>query len=141
MINLTDEMKQLINDSLANGMPCIVATASASGQPGVGYKGSMMAFDHESLAYWERVKRAAFEHVGENAQVVVMFRDTNQRKAWKFFGRAIIYSDGPIREEVMNRVVKAELDRDPDRLGLAVVIKIDRIITLGGELLQDRQQD
>ena len=53
MINLTDEMRNLVDNSLANGFPCILASVSAEGEPDIGYKGSMMVFDNESLAYWE----------------------------------------------------------------------------------------
>ena len=37
----------------------------------------------------------------------------------------------------MKRTVGDELDRDPDRLGAAVVIAVTRISTLGGEVLQE----
>ena len=36
----------------------------------------------------------------------------------------------------MDRCVQAELDRDPERLGVAVLIKIDKITDLSGEVLQ-----
>ena len=36
----------------------------------------------------------------------------------------------------MDRCVQAELDRDPERLGVAVLIKIDKITALSGEVLQ-----
>ena len=38
----------------------------------------------------------------------------------------------------MARVVQRELDRDPDRQGIAVVIKLSRIMTMAGEVLQQR---
>ena len=36
----------------------------------------------------------------------------------------------------MARVVDAELDRDPERAGFAVIIRVKKIITLAGEVLQ-----
>ena len=39
----------------------------------------------------------------------------------------------------MGRTVQAELDRDPERLGAAVIIKINRITTLGGETIQEAE--
>ncbi len=57
MINLTDQMRELVNNALAKGCACILATVSGSGEPNIGYKGSMMVFDNESLAYWERTRR------------------------------------------------------------------------------------
>ena len=51
MIKLIDQMHELIDNALANGCPCILATAAPDGEPDIGYKGSMMVFDDESLAY------------------------------------------------------------------------------------------
>jgi hypothetical protein len=48
MIHLTAEMSDLINNALANGTPCILATASSSGQPTMSYRGSFMVFDGAS---------------------------------------------------------------------------------------------
>ena len=52
MIDIDDEMRELIDNALANGTPCILATASPTGEPGVGLRGSMMVFNSDSLAYW-----------------------------------------------------------------------------------------
>ena len=52
MIEILDQMKELIDPALANGCPCILATVSADGEPDIGYKGSMMVFDKQSLAYF-----------------------------------------------------------------------------------------
>ena len=139
MIQLTDEMKELIDNALANGTPCILATASCTGDPGVSYRGSMMAFGDESLAYWDRTKRAGLEHIEANPNVVVMFRHPKLGKAWKFHGEAEIYRDGPIREQIMSRVVEAELTRDPKREGFGIIIHLNRIALLSGEMIQKRE--
>jgi hypothetical protein len=138
MIQLTEEMKELIDNALANGTPCILATASGTGEPGVSYRGSMMAFGDESLAYWDRTKRAGLEHVEANSNVVVMLRHPGLGKAWKFHGEAKIYRDGPIREQIMSHVVEAELKRDSNREGFGVVIHLNRIALLSGEVIQQR---
>ena len=79
MIAIVDQMKELVDNALANGCPCILATVSGDGEPDIGYKGSMMVFDGESLAYWERTKRQHMKNVKENPRVVVLFRDGNHR--------------------------------------------------------------
>ena len=78
------------------------------------------------------------EHVEANPKVVMMFRNTKERKSWKFHGNAAVYRDGPMRDQVMSRVVQGELDRDPERTGFAVVIRIERIMTMGGDVVQRR---
>ena len=138
MIKLTDEMRNMVDPALANGCPCILATASANGEPDIGYKGSMMIFDDESLAYWERTKRQHLKNLGENPKVVVLFRDGKTKAAFRFHGTATVLDDGPVREQVMARTVPAELEKDPERKGAAVVIKLDKVTNMGGQVLQSR---
>jgi len=138
VIRITEEMQRLINDNLADGCPCILATASPSGEPGVSFRGSMMVLDEQSLAYWDRTQRAGLEHVEANPKVVMMYRNPKERRSWKFHGEAKVYKEGPIRERVMARVVKPELDNDPERKGFAVIVKVSRITTLGGQVVQKR---
>ena len=138
MIEFTDEMREAIDNALANGTPCIVATASADGDPNVGFKGSVMALDASRLAYWERSRRTILEHIEENPKVVVMYRDPARRLAWRFYGDATVHRDGSTRDDVMARVVQQELDRDPEREGFAIVIDVERITTLGADVVQER---
>ena len=138
MISIVDPMKELVNNALANGCPCILATVSGAGEPDIGYKGSVMVFDGDSLAYWERTKRVHYQNVKENPKVIVLFRDTKSRAAWRFHGTATLHDDGPVRDQVMARTVKEELDKDPERKGAAVVIRLDKITNMGGQVLQSR---
>ena len=138
MINLTDQMRELIDSALANGNPCILATASVGGEPDIGYKGSMMVCDNGSLAYWERTRRQHLKNPLENPRVVVLFRDTKAKARWRFQGVATVHQDGPVREQVIARTIKVVLDKDPERKGCAVVIRVDRVTTLAGEVLQTR---
>ena len=134
MINLTAEMVSRLDSALADGYSCLMGTASKDGEPQISPKGSVMAFDRATLVYWERAKRSALDNVAENPQVVVDY--AADRVRWRFHGKATVHEDGPIRQEVMDRCVQAELDRDPERLGVAVLIKIDKITELSGEVLQ-----
>ena len=138
MISISDQMKDLVDNALANGSPCILATVSADGEPDIGYKGSMMVFDNESLAYWERTKRVHMKNVKENPRVVVLFRDAKTKAAWRFHGTATLHESGSIRDQVMARTVKDELDKDPERKGAAVVIRLDKITNMGGQVLSSR---
>ena len=138
MINLADEMVSWLNSSLADGYSCLVGTASKEDEPQISPKGSVMAFYRDTLAYWERSKRSALDNVAENPQVVVYYAHAADRVRWQFHGKGTVHDDSPIRQEVMDRCVQAELDRDPERLGVAVLIKIDKITELSGEVLQQR---
>jgi Pyridoxamine 5'-phosphate oxidase len=138
MIKLIDQMHELIDNALANGCPCILATAAPDGEPDIGYKGSMMVFDDESLAYWERTRRQHLKNVTANPKVVVLFRDAKTKVAWRFHGVATVHDNGSVRDQVMARTVPAELEKDPERKGSAVVIRIDRVTNMGGQVLQSR---
>lgn len=139
MIHITEEMRTLIDNNLANGTPCILATASKDGEPHMSYRGSVLVLDDESLAYWDRSARhVSLQHLTENPQVSVLFRHPQQRIVWQFVGEAAIYRDGPVREQVMARVVQPELDRDPERRGAAVVIRLTRIMLGNGDVVQQR---
>jgi nitroreductase len=118
----------------------LVATASARGEPNVSLRGSTMVFDQDHLAYWDRVHGRQLEHVGENPHVVVFYRDSVRRNTWRFYGQATVHAEGPLREEVMARVVEAELNRDPERTGAAVLVRVDLVMTLGNQVLQQRDE-
>jgi uncharacterized protein len=133
MIKLTDQMRELIDSALAKGTPCLVATASKDGMPNVGYKGSVMVFDDDSLAYWERTRQGTLENVEKNPNVMILFRDPATRAAWRFVGKATVHKEGPLRDQVMARTVQAELDRDPERKGYAVIVRVDKVLPLSGQ--------
>ena len=133
MITLTQQMRELIDPALERGTPCLVATSSKDGFPNVGYKGSVMVFDDASLAFWERTYQGTLDNLQENPNVMVLFRDPTTRAAWRFLGQATVYKEGPLREQVMARTVQAELDRDPERKGHAVIIRVEKVLPLSGQ--------
>ena len=138
MIKLTEEMKELFDTALADGFACLVGTATKDGQPQISPKGSVMVFDDETLAYWERAKRSGLANLEENPKVVVYYSHPVKRIRWRFYGEASIHESGPTREDVMRRTVQAELDRDPEREGVAVLIRVDQVGELSGNILQQR---
>ena len=53
----------------------------------------------------------------------------------RFYGTAEIHRSGPAYEEVWRRLVQPEKDRDPDKKGFAVLIKVERAEDLDGQPL------
>ncbi len=133
MIQLTQQMRELIDPALAKGTPCLVATVSRDGKPNIGYKGSVMVFGDESLAFWERTHQGTLKNLEENPNVMILFRDPATRTAWRFAGKATIHKEGPLREQVMARTVQPELDRDPERKGYAVIVTVDTVLPITGQ--------
>jgi hypothetical protein len=134
-IKLTEEMKQALSTALADRVPCVLATAAPDGQPDVGYKGSMMVFDDEHLAYWERTRGQHLANVQANPRVAVLYNNGAARLSWRFFGQATVHQGDDTWQRVMDRCVPAEINRDPERLGYAVVIRVDRVIARGQVLM------
>jgi hypothetical protein len=127
MIQLTDEMKVALENSLVERSPSLVATSAASGMPDVSYRGSVMVFDEEHLAFWERAKGETLANLQENPRVCVFYRNAEKRIGWRFYGEAQVLTDGDLRGQIMERVNPFELAQDAERTGFAVLIRVDRV--------------
>ena len=136
MIAIEGEMRELLNSALADRLACLVGTASKDGQPQISMKGSVSVYDDDTLAYWERSMRSALENISENPKVVIFYRNPDKRINWRFQGTATAYESGEIRDRVKGQTPQPELDRDPDDKGFAILVKVDRITDLGGNVLQ-----
>ena len=141
MIAITVEMRELIDAALAARVPGFLGSASKEGLPQISIRGSVLVYDDETLAYWERSKRVSLTNISQNPQVVIFYRNPEKRVNWRFYGIASVYETGPVRDEVMGRTIQRELDRDPEREGVAVLVRLVRITTLAGEGLQQRDGD
>jgi general stress protein 26 len=124
---LTDEMARALDNALVDRSPCLVATTSLEGMPDVSYRGSMMVFDKEHLAFWERAKGETLSNLQKNPRVCVFYRNAETRQSWRFYGVAEVLKDGLIRTQIMEHVNQLELAQDPERTGYAILIRIDRV--------------
>ena len=138
MIQLTEEMVQFVNGARANGYPCIVATSSADGTPNAGYIGTVLAYNDASLAYRDRTGRKPLDHLESNPKVVVLFRDSQQEVGWKFRCTAEVLRNGPVFDDVMGRLAASGMAAAPEIQAAIVVLRVDQILTLFGEILQER---
>ena len=143
MIQLTEEMARLINRARDDGYPCIVGTASGDGTPNCGYIGTVLAVGDDRLIYRDRTGRNPLDHIEENPKVIVLFRNTEQDVGWKFRCTASVYRDGPVFEEMVDLLLESGLIAErylPDgSQGAIVVLQIDQVLTLFGEVLQERE--
>ena len=138
MIHIDDELRALIDNALDDRCPISIGTVSADGEPQISMKGSVLVFDRETLAYWERAWRSSAANVVANPKVVLFYRNPEQRINLRFHGTATVYQSGAIRENVMARTIQGELDRDPELTGAAVLVRLYRVTQLSGEVLQER---
>ena len=49
------------------------------------------------------------------------------RRTLRLYGEASIVDDADLRERVWQRVVQVEKDTDPEKNGVAVLVRIDRV--------------
>ena len=122
---------------------CLVATVLPNGFAQVTPRGSTMVYDDDHLALWERGKGSTNTNLVNYSKVTMFFRKPQLREAGvlpkggiaRFYGTAEIHRSGAAYEEVWRRLVQPEKDRDPDKKGFAVLIKVERAENLDGQLL------
>ncbi len=139
MIKLTDEMRELVDNARESGNPCIVATAAADGTPNCGYIGTVLALDESSFVYRDRTGRAPLEHIEENPKVLLLFRHSERQEGWKFRCTASVHREGPVYDDAIKRLFESGLITDPELKTAAVVLQVDQVLTLFGEVLQERE--
>lgn len=123
---------------------CLVATVLPNGFAQVTPRGSMMVFDDDHLAFWERGRGSTNAALTDGTRITVFFRKPQLREIGllpkggivRFYGIASIHKSGPVYEEIWSRVIQPEKDRDPERKGFAVLVTIERVEDLGGVPLE-----
>jgi predicted pyridoxine 5'-phosphate oxidase superfamily flavin-nucleotide-binding protein len=122
---------------------CLVGTAQPDGYAQISPRGSTMVLDDEHIALWERGKGSTTAALHDGSKVTVYFRKPQLRADGvlpkggiaRFYGTAQIVKSGAQYDEVWRRLVQPEKDRDPDKKGFAVLIKIERAEDLDGDPL------
>jgi hypothetical protein len=145
MIKLTQQMFELISRAPSDGVHCLVATV-ADEWPQIAIKGSLRVLDDQNLCYWERSLRGSFEGLRANPRVAVYYRNaalTDQLPrgaGWRFSGLASVHQSGAERDRILAIMPKNELDKDPDRKGAAILIKVVRVTDIIGNILQEEDR-
>ena len=138
---ISQKIRDLIDNAWTDGAPCLLATAGPDG-PNISPKGSMLVFDDEHLAYWERSKRQALENLGRERRVAVIYANMKAQREGvlesgflRFYGTAELYASGPMREAIFQRLNKREQEHDGADKGIGVLIKIARAADVRGKPL------
>ncbi len=145
MIKLTDQMRSLLNSALSDGTPCLLGTASKDGYPQISPKGSIVVFDDETLCFWERSKRSALKRIEENPHVSVYYRNAARAAeipyragCMRFYGDVRLVESGPQRDKIWDLIPEAERKPDPEKKGIGVLIKVNRVEELSGNVIMQR---
>ena len=105
----------------------VVATTN-EGQPDVALKGSLMVWDRDHLAWWERSKRETYGALARNPKIAVLVRNpTRDKRTLRFYGEAWVVDDPELTLRIWDRVLQVEKDMDKERQGVAVLVRVDRV--------------
>jgi predicted pyridoxine 5'-phosphate oxidase superfamily flavin-nucleotide-binding protein len=139
VIRMTDEMKDRVNKAYEEKKYCVWATTSDDGYPDMSFRGSTFVFDDEHIAFWDRSLGTSTANLEKNSNISMFYYDKENKLGWRFYGRATVYKEGAVRERIMSQTVKAELDKDPERKGYGVLVRIDKIRGYSGfKVVQER---
>jgi hypothetical protein len=122
---------------------CLVGSVLPSGFAQITPRGGTMVYDDEHIALWERGKGSTAANLKDGTPLTVYFRKPQLREEGllpkggiaRFYGRATIHRSGPAYDKVWQKLVQPEKDRDPDKKGFAVLIRIERAEDLDGSPL------
>jgi putative heme iron utilization protein len=135
----SDTVKKLIHNAWDDGYPCLLATEGEDG-PNISPKGSMMIFDDDHLAYWERSKKQALANLQKNPRVVMMYANMAAQRAGviesgflRFYGVAELHEDGPIHAAIFARLNERESTHVGADTGIGVLIRITRAEDVRGK--------
>jgi hypothetical protein len=138
---ISEKIRTLINNAWTDGAPCLLATQGKDG-PNISPKGSMLVYDDEHLAYWERSKRQALENLSHDKRVVVIYANFKAQRDGvldsgflRFYGTAELHESGPMREAIFQRLLKREQEHVGADKGIGVLIKIARAADIRGKPL------
>jgi hypothetical protein len=136
---LSDTIKKLILNAWDDGYPCMLATVGKDG-PNISPKGSMIVYDDQHLAYWERSKKKALENLGQDRRVVVMYANFKAQRDkvlesgfLRFWGTAELHEAGAIHDAIFAKLLKREQKHVGADTGIGVLIKITRAADVRGQ--------
>jgi hypothetical protein len=138
----SQKIRDFIHNAWADDHVCLLGTVGPDG-PNISPKGSMIIFDDEHLAYWERSKRKAHDNLKHDPRVVVVYSNmkafrekTMQSAVLRFYGTATLHEDGPVKDAIFSKLLPREQTHDGADQGFGVLIKIKRAEDLRGRPLE-----
>jgi hypothetical protein len=136
---LSDQIKSLIRSAWDDGYPLIVATAGPDG-PVVGPKGSMIVYDDNHLAYWERTRGKILDALRQEPRVCILYANFKAQRDGalesgflRFFGTAELHEAGPVRDKIFSMLLPREQTHAGADKGIGVLVKITSAADIRGK--------
>jgi hypothetical protein len=139
---ISQKIKDLILNAWADDHVCLVGTLGADG-PNISPKGSLIVFDDDHLAYWERSKRKALENVARDPRVVVIYSNMKAARegqmktpALRFYGTATVHESGAVKDAIFAKLLKREQEHVGADTGVGVLVRIERAQDIRGNPIE-----
>src|SRR5258708_6602654 len=98
-----------VNNAFYNQAVSVIATSNGT-DVDLALKGSMMVWDADHLAYWERALNETLAAIRANPRVAVLVRPKGA-SPMRFYGSARVVEDATQREAIYARVIPEEQAR------------------------------
>ena len=135
---LPDEIHERVNGALDEGFPLSMTAVSADSLPVVSFRGSTQTFGDDALAVWVRGETSStLAAIAQNPNVAVIYTNMPARKFYIFRGQATVTTDPEDRNRIWEGQHDLEKQRDLERTGTAVVIRLDSVQGSGVNLTRD----
>jgi hypothetical protein len=124
--------------------PTLVGVVMPDGYAQISPRGSTMVYDDRHLALWERGKGSTNKLLQTGAKATVFLRKPALRESGllpkggiaRFYGTVTVHRSGEVYDRVWQQLIQPEKDRDPEKKGYAVLIRVERAEDLDGEPLK-----
>ena len=136
---ISQKIKDLIYNAWTDGAPCLLATQWPDG-PNISPKGSMLVYDDEHLADWERSKRQALENLGHDRRVAVIYANFKAQRDGvlesgflRIWGTVEMHEKGAVRDAIFAKLTKREQEHVGADTGIGMLVKITRAADVRGK--------
>ena len=125
---IPDFVKTYVNNALANGTPMVIACTNPDGSPNLTLRGATQVFSDTQLSVWLRhAEGDTVNAIRLNPKMAALYRDSRNRTTLIFHGRGHIATDEATRNRVFEIAPEVEQNHDPQRLGAALIIDVERM--------------
>ena len=121
----------------------LVGSVLPNGYAQMSPRGSAQVFDDDHISLWERGHGSTNDSLKDGSKLTFFFRKGQLREngalpkggVARFYGTATIHKSGAVYDQIWQRLIQPEKDRDPQKKGFAVLVKIERAEDLDGVAL------
>ena len=124
---------------------CTVGSVLPDGYAQITPRGSTQVYDDNHISLWERGRGSTTGAMTDGTRLTVYYQNFELMQSGvlpiagiaRLYGKAEIHRSGPVYDKVWERLIQPEKDRDPDKGGFAVLIKVERAEDLLGQPITD----